>query len=275
MRPTVSPRDLLLLVILLLGAGTLLAVSRGRAGVQPPVQSLGRPLLALPRLGLDLLAGGWDAVAGILRHHAERDRLHADLDASRRENAQLRQQAAEADRLRAELALTHRLPRPGLVARVIGAEAAGWPGELFLDRGADAGCFRYQSVAALAPDGRLVYVGRLAEVTGNLARLRPVICGGMRVPALLKNSNRRGVILAGEGGRDCHLLYVPHEIAVAPGEEVLTSGEVDFIPPGLLLGTVREALDVSSSPFRAVTVTPALDPYTLDAVVVLTAGAAP
>ena len=261
-------RDLLLLSFLLALSLLLIGISGEEQYIQKRVQGVITPISKFPQLCLGLVRDGWQSGSSFFITDEEVQALRETQAKLQQQNHLLRLQLEEA------ASLNYREPRDRqlLPARVIGHDAGHWPGDLFLDRGRDAGVFLYQG-AVIADSEGLYYVGRIVAVNATASTLRPIVCSGIKVPAMLQSSGRRGLVLAGRGKKTCELLYVPPELTVAIGEVIVSSGEVEVVPPGLRLGTVCAITPASFTPFQRVSVTPHGDPYRLHEVLLLSAGA--
>jgi len=264
-------REQLLLAFLLTISLFIISVSGEEQYIQKQLQTTGLPLFKLPHLGRNLIAGGWSNITDFFLLRSKLKSLTEENQRLERANVLFRIQTQELAACRALLQYQDQHEWSLLPAQIIGHDASVWPGDLFLDRGERDGVFPYQSAVTITNEKELCYVGRIIAVGATSATLRPLLLPGIKVPAQLQDSGRRGVILAGNGTGTCQLLYLPPEISVRLGETVISSGEVAIMPPGLLLGIITDITAGEASAFPEVTVTPSCQPYQLDGVFLLPA----
>lgn len=84
-------------------------------------------------------------------------------------------------------------------------------------------------------------VGRIVDASGVAARLLLLTDLNSRIPVLIGTNGARAV-LAGDNGAMPRLAYLPADITVAAGDEVVTSGIGGLFPRGLRIGTVVETV---------------------------------
>lgn len=268
MNSPAAAREYALLALLLTAALLLAALFPDAGGLRRGVLAGAAPLLALPRHALAWLGADAAGRAAARQSTAE---LRADNTRLQQRVIELEQESRAAATLRAQQNMP---PAPAFVMQrtlVIGADAQPWPMELLLDCGQRTGAVPLQGVAAVS-DGRLVCLGRLSSVAATAARFQPLLHSACKLPAQLADG-RRGLVLAGAGTSYCRLDYAPPELAIRVGDEILTAGDGDYLPAGLLLGHVIRVV-AGSGPFQDILVAPALDPYRCDAVFLLPAPAA-
>lgn len=175
--------------------------------------------------------------------------LHAEqISELAAENAALRQQLsrAEADlatlresRIAIEQAnalLASMGPGAGrtVTASVILRDPAPGNQSVVLNRGRDDGIRAGQPV--LGPGSTLL--GIVTEASGSRSRVR-LITDRASAHAVLVQASRVPGSLVGDG-EGLLLDFVPLEANVAPGDVILTSALGGLLPPGLLVGRVRE-----------------------------------
>ncbi len=183
--------------------------------------------------------------------HAEQDNLelHRQLDTLQMHEAQLAERAAEADRLRALLALQQSAPFETLAADVIAASPGERVNAVFINKGEAAGLARDMGV--MTPEG---VVGKIVEVFPFTAQVLLLTDPTSGVGCLLEATRAQGV-LKGTGQGSGDLRYILKEEPVSVGERVLTSGLDQIYPPGLPVGTVTRIED--GSVYKKITVRPA------------------
>jgi rod shape-determining protein MreC len=110
-------------------------------------------------------------------------------------------------------------------------------------------------------------VGRVLKVAGNYARAQLVTDSAAGVGAMLERSGSQGLVRGSGDGR-LTLEYVPHQVAVEPGDRVVTAGIDGVFPPGILIGQVLEVA-AGEELFHRITLAPAVDFGRLQQVFVL------
>ncbi len=85
-------------------------------------------------------------------------------------------------------------------------------------------------------------VGRVAEVGEHSARVLLLSDINSRIPVAIERT-RDQAILAGDNSDNPRLLYLPHGIALVPGDRVVTSTAGGAFPAGLPVGVVRSIED--------------------------------
>lgn len=197
------------------------------------------------------------------------------------ENRLLRAEVAELRRQRLrlsgleleveELARSVGLPAdPGLdlrAARVVHFDRRSTLRTLVVETGAE-GARRDQPVVAASG-----LVGRVVEVAGRYAKVQLITDRAASVGVLLRMARRQGV-LRGAGPGRLEVDYVPRQIRVEPGEQVVTAGIDGVYPRGLPVGTVV-SVGPGDESFQRVVVEPAVDFGDLSLVYLLDAARPP
>lgn len=220
-----------------------------------PVQSAGSAVVGW-------ITGLWDGYIGLRRAHTENKSLRAENEQLKLRLAQLEGRAAEAERLAALLGFRSLNPdTPMLLARVIGAGAAGTSRTVFLNRGERDGVRK--NMAVITPDG---VVGRVLEAFASTCQVQLMTDRDSGVGALLESSRTQGII-RGSGDPTVMLHHIVPEQPVAVGERVLTSGLDRIFPRDLPVGTVERV--TSDRPFQQIVVRPAARLDRLEEVIIL------
>jgi rod shape-determining protein MreC len=179
----------------------------------------------------------WENYVAVLQARQESRRLEAELEQARLRVQELEAQSADVERLATLLELKQSSygQAGALVAEVIGASAAPSARSLFLNRGRDAGLEPNRVV--VTPEG---VVGRLLTVFSEASQVLLLTDTRSGVGAMTADSRILGV-LKGTGASTCRLEYVPNDEPIAPGTELITSGQDQVYPRGLPLGRVMSA----------------------------------
>jgi rod shape-determining protein MreC len=148
------------------------------------------------------------------------------------ENALLREQVREIDRLKDLLAFKVDYPGSLCTSRVVWEVGRRLGGGIVLDKGSDSGLER--NMTAVCPDG---LVGRVIKLAGHACLIKRLIDPGYRVSALIRRSRAAGVLRTQAGGR-LVMEWVSPNADVAVGDTVVTSGLGSVTPKGILVGRV-------------------------------------
>ncbi len=83
-------------------------------------------------------------------------------------------------------------------------------------------------------------VGRISGVGANTARVILLTDATSRIPAVVQPSGQRALIV-GDNTAAPHIDFVEDPALIRPGDRIVTSGDGDVFPPGILIG--EAALD--------------------------------
>lgn len=225
-------------LVVLLTLVVLNLPSRITARLKPAIGSLFVPLFGLANSGHQLAGKAADAVL-------PRSELLRELEALRRQNGELRLQAAQAeeltrenDRLRKLFGWERQQRRKYRLANVVLRDPANWWHTVQIDLGSRDHI--KPNMPVLTSEG---LVGRIQSV--SLIRSQVVLLGdpNCRVAARVENETRdTGVIVPG-GGLDSEYVeldFLSRNADLKPGQIVRTSGNGGIFPRGILIGTIVE-----------------------------------
>ena len=225
---------------LLMGAFALMMLGKVDAVVVDSVR--GRINDAVAPI-LDAFARPAATVSETVREIDSLARLHEENLRLRAENEELQrfQEAAyrlEAENLSLRMLLNYRPEQLHrfITARVIANDNGAFVRSLGVNLGHDNGIRDGQ--AAVGSRG---LVGRVVQTGERSARLLLITDLNARIPVVLEQSRQRAV-LGGDNTDLPMLLHLPPDSGVAVGDRVVTSGDGDMFPPGLLVGMV-ESID--------------------------------
>jgi rod shape-determining protein MreC len=216
------------------------------------------------------IASVWSGYIGLRNARVENGRLHEQvrfLETMLQERQQL---ASEAERLRSLLQLRAILPLETTVCAVIARDGVPWYRTLTIDKGEEDGVLLDSPViSASGVVGRVVAVGRHA------AKVQLLLDRDSGVGVRIERSRVGGVItgqvgFSDSGTYDVLMRYVPLTADVAVGDVVVTSGEDQLFPRGLLVGHVSK-VGRATGLFRDITVTPSAGFERLEEVMVVRA----
>lgn len=264
------------LVILSLAAIILMALQvTGRlASVQSVMTQITSPA-QLGATGATNVVVDWiDFFVGLGRlrvRNAELEELNKTLVA---ENFRLSEVERENQALR-EL-LDFAITQPSLemrgaqiVARVLGQDSVNFQNFILLDLGSEQGIAEGMPVVT-----NLGLVGRITEVNRTTSKVLLISDPTSGVNATLSSARVNGVIKGVPGG-SLIMDYIPQDVVVAVGEDILTSGLTSEIgggrfPKGIPVGQVAEVIQSDEQVSQQAVVIPAIDFAKLDLVLVIT-----
>lgn len=106
--------------------------------------------------------------------------------------------------------------------------------------------------------------GRIVSVSDNYSLAMSLLNHNSRVSAMLKNGNNTGMIeWDGTNPQYVTLKNIPRSVKIKKGDTVLTSNLATFFPEGIMVGTVSEISNESSSNFYLLKIKTATDFSTL------------
>jgi len=225
-------------LVVLLTLVVLNLPSRTTARVKLAIGSLFVPLFGLANSGQQLVGQAGDAAL-------PRSELLRELEALRRQNQELRLQAAqteelarENDRLRQLFAWQRQQRRKYKLANVVLRDPANWWRTVQIDLGSRDNI--HTNMPVLTSDG---LVGRIQSV--GLTRSQVVLLGdpNCRVAARVDNETRDTGVIIPSGTLDTdyvELSYLSRNANLKPGQAVRTSGNGGLFPKDILIGTIVE-----------------------------------
>ncbi len=256
-RPTI-----LLVVLVMLSLASLASGTRAgfvRIAARNVVTTIVHPFWWTFRTSVDTKNRVADFVSSRSERLLEMETLKTRVAEQSEAMRDYRELRAENARLRQMLNYTRRhslvLLEP---ARVIAHSES--QATLMIDRGRMHGV--QEMMCVICPDG---VVGLVTEVNWLNSIVFTVNNVNFRVAGLIERSRVRGSV-AGSGSsfvkQMCTMTYLDAKDDIARGDRVLTSTESMF-PAGYLIGTISDVSDEGYL-LRTATVTPAVDPFSLD-----------
>lgn len=262
-------------VFLLLLAGFALVLAQGQArrrgAFSPPETGFWLVLRPLQRAftGTGHWLGDVGRVmfrrGGLLEEKAGLERRVLDLEG---QNRRLLRYRAENDELRRLLAL----PRPAagqpVAAEVVGWDASAFSDRLFLNSGTRRGV-RPKDVVYTAQG----VAGQIVRADALTSEVLLITDRQAAVGAMTLRTRARG-LLRGTGRTLCRMEYLDYFADVKPGDLVLTAGDSEIFPRGLVLGRVVRVQKDRYYSRTAAEVEPAVPFTTLSTVLVRTGAGA-
>jgi rod shape-determining protein MreC len=222
-------------------------------------------------------AGEWVTrpIRGVLAWASDLGVSRSQLEALRKQNAELRTQVAQSEearleneRLRALVGFVQTNSLQAVGARVIGRPTNSWERVITIDRGSLDGV-----TTAMPVLGSRGLLGQTIEVTSHTARVRLITDPKSGVAAMIQANRGEGIVRGSLEG-DVTFDFVSRETTVRAGDVVVTSGMGGVYPKGLLVGEVTTVVNTPASLYQEIEIMPTANLSGLEEVVVLV-GTAP
>ena len=234
----------LLLVIALL-LSLLVGISSAlMGGTADPLSNAATTITAPVR---SLVSNVLDWAEGVYNYVFRYEELNTELDTLRKQVADLEAQlreSGEAARENQQLRQLLRLQEKHQdfvfeSARVTQRSTTNWESTFTLSKGSSAGVQTGNCV--ISETGALV--GVVEEVGLNYCRVSTVINTDIEMGGICVRTDCAGILegdfaLMSQGR--LKLSYLPDDAQLRPGDQILTSGQVDIYPPDLVVGRVEE-----------------------------------
>jgi rod shape-determining protein MreC len=195
----------------------------------------------------------------------ENEALKNDLSGARARLANDEELKSENDSLRALLNLSKRDDIVLIGANVVGAEPSASSRAVTIDRGSLGGISRGDAV--VFGDG--IMIGKIENVAPARATVLLTVDPKCAVSALVAGHPEASGVATGDRGLVIKFAMIPMNAAFETGDEIITSGEEENIPRGLVLGNVDSVSRSPSEPFSSATVVPSYDQNSLTVVAVV------
>jgi rod shape-determining protein MreC len=210
------------------------------------------------------VSSSWENYCWLVDTKQDNDRLRRELEQLKLENVGLRSNLARFEREEKLVDYQGDLASKTILAQVIGKGANSNSREIFISRGLDAGVTA--GMAVITPDG---IVGKVQASYAGAALVMLISDPEAGAGVLLGRSRAPG-ILKGTGHAQCRIDYVSHEVDVAVGETVYTSGDDRVFPKGLRVGEVTRMQ--GGTDFQQIYLKPFAQLDRLEEVLVITLG---
>jgi rod shape-determining protein MreC len=242
------------------------------------------PLASLGDAALTVISPLQEAISKVTKPVGNFFSTLVRLPSIRNDNRELRRRVAELEsqvatrtndaarlaELEALVGLRESLEEvPTTGALVIGSGPSNLEWTITIDKGSSDGIELDMPVVAAAG-----LVGRVARVSPESALVQLIIDPDSFVAGRLDVSRTTGLV-SGEGERDLRMSIVSSETEVMPGEQVVTAGykiegvTEGLFPPGILIGSVSHVLSAEAELEKFITIRPAVDFSSLEAVLVV------
>lgn len=277
MKDFLKHNGILILVIAVLLALITAVLSLTFGGVADPLSNAAGVIATPFRNGINAFVN-W--TEGVYSDAFQRESMQEELEALKKENAELKKQARdgaaasrENERLRNLLGLKTERPDFQLQeAAVTARSASNWSSTLTISKGSAADVAAGDCV--VDEYGNLV--GVISEVGLNWSRLITVVDVDLEVGGLIARTDGAAILegdfqLMGQGR--LKLAYLPEDTRLLAGDTILTSGlksgDTAAYPSGLVVGYVEEVRSDDSGMSDYAVLTPAAELGKLEQVFVI------
>ncbi len=237
-------------------------VTRVVGFVTTPIQRLATGISGFFGRGLSYFTD-FDALQAeneeLKRQIADMQQTVRDAELALEENARLRQQAGQPERVRDLTTIS---------AEVIARNPGDWATTLTLDKGSSHGVVEGDIVTTV--DGMVGYV---SEVQSNYCEITTVVDVEMQCGALITRTRETAIA---EGDYDLmadgnlRLSYLTDDASVVIGDTVETSGRGGLFPKGIMIGTVESVLPEDNGISYYAVIKPFVDVDTVSSVSIVT-----
>ncbi len=210
--------------------------------------------------------GGKDAAfmaSDFFKNRAENTALRKRIGELEQEVVALREQMVRERRIGALAEYAEKVEGAKLNARVIGANPTVWFSIVIVDKGLSDGVEQF--MPAVSSSGLAGYVLEADGPTSKVMLLTDPRC---KVSVVTQRSRARGVVQGSETG-ECLLKYVESTADVKVGDVLITSGNSEIFPEGLLVGRIVSLESRPGDLFQRAEVAPATDFEKLEEVAII------
>lgn len=182
-------------------------------------------------------------------------------------------QYKERERIYSELEkffhLSNKISYPKVAARIIYRPIDYFSEVIFLDKGSKNGIMPQMPVLAVAGGEGVALIGQVVEVYTTWCKAILITHPSFAADVKILKGNTRG-ILRGRGEKHPLIYYIPVEVNLEVGDEVVTSGQDALFPSGLMVGKIKSvSKDPTQGIFKIAEITPVVNFHNLDLVFIL------
>ena len=240
-------KPLLIALILLIVFFAVLIMTANTDEAKGPVSVVGKIIAPIQRF----FYGATDSATDIVNNPSKADLIleNQDLkDEVARLEGELKDYNTiyqENKRYKELLGFTQTLENVTYITTSITEKSTGdWFDEFTIAAGKDQGI---QNGMVVYTTGGLV--GRVVYTGANSAKVMAIIHDDSGVPALMERTRENGVVKPAKNAKGdiLQVFYLPAEADVQPGDKVITSGIGGVFPKGIVIGTVTEVSEGTTS----------------------------
>jgi rod shape-determining protein MreC len=206
----------------------------------------------------------WSNYVDLRRTKDQNKELQQTIDRLRLEQAELREDALQGQRLQALLKFRENYAYQTVPAQVIGTSGSNVSRLIYLDKGSADGLV--SDMAVITGDG---IVGKVRDVFLHTAQVLLINDQTSGAGVILETTRIRGILRGNTAGQP-QVINILADQRIQPGEHVLTAGGDQIFPRGLPVGVVEKVLrDPDRGSFIQVVIKPAANLQHLDEVLVI------
>jgi rod shape-determining protein MreC len=181
------------------------------------------------------------------------------------DESELLELESENKELREQLNFIEQKDYKYLIGRVVGNNLQYNINSYILDKGSDDGVKIGQAVVAM--DG--VVVGKIRQVFSKESELLLLIDNQSALAAVVQSKDNSQGVVEGQYGLTMKMNLIPQDEEINHGDLIITSGIEQYIPRGLLVGSVDKVETKVNELFQSVIVNSAVDYKKLNIVMVI------
>jgi rod shape-determining protein MreC len=175
---------------------------------------------------------------------------------------------AENDLLREQIAQKNEDIRNSQIANVVDWNAGGYGSTLTISKGSSAGL--EEGMCAITESGQVV--GLITEVGTNWSTVTTILDTTSEIGAYIFGSGYTCIAqgsfeLMGDG--QLRASYLSSSATIRNSDQLLTSGDGDIYPPGLVIGTVSDVGDDETNVAKYAVISPTVDLMQVEQVFVI------
>lgn len=197
------------------------------------------PVLEVIMVPFDIAGDFGDFTSSYLFVHSKNKELETENRKMRFQLANLYQVQKENQQLKELLSYVKELEYEYVSAKVVGNASGPFTRSSLINAGEDNKVMKGQAVVV---DGGVV--GRIVESGSKSSRILLITDINSKVPVISIDSRERS-ILSGNNSENPKLIYLPKDSKIKDNEVIVTSGDGETLPAGLMVGKAAKLADGS------------------------------
>lgn len=168
------------------------------------------------------------------------------------ENTHLRTLVAETDLLEEQVEFLRESSLRAVPAKVVSRTSEGFSQSIVINRGARHGIER--DLPAIVNKG--VLIGTVGEVADYTSEVILLTSNKSVIGAIIQNEQQSPGIIQGEYNLSLKMNFIPQFDSINIGDAVLTSGQDNKIPRGLVIGLIQNVISEQGQVFQQAIIEP-------------------
>lgn len=157
--------------------------------------------------------------------------------------------------LRKQLNFLEKTKYASLGAFVVGKNTDPLRNSIVIDKGEKDGIKNGQAVFV----GSGILIGKIIKADNITAMVQLINDQQSKVAATIMNNDRSIGLVEGGYGLSIQMNFIPQNESILVGDTIITSGLEDYIPYGLIIGTVDSVEKEAYQPFQKATISPIIN----------------